>query len=225
MSVSVEGGATGAGKLLNNLHGLKNLAYLEMEIISPMPPASPDYAALTASSKLESLRLWDWRLPESVWQHVFTPQQHLPCLEVLYTRDLWTEGSDPQITPRWTLLDLSNVVGCCPALEELDISLQAGSHSVSVLGQLSALTCLGAWYTAENADAMAGSIQAMVALTNLESLQLTVDGGSVELTTLLPLTGLRQLRSISCCCQPIADDDSEVLRVAVHNKVSCCNRL
>lgn len=55
--VSLHDGARGAGKLLGFMQNITTLDTLDLDVISPMPPATPDYAALTPSSKLEDLRL------------------------------------------------------------------------------------------------------------------------------------------------------------------------
>lgn len=113
------------------------------------------------------------------------------------------------------------MVSCCPALEEPSLTLHPGNQ-VSALGKLGALTRLMAHYTQGNdAQAMANSIQAMVALTNLAGLEVTVYGSGVGLQQLVPLTALRQLQWLSGGreadggCQPW----KEVARLS--SKASC----
>jgi hypothetical protein len=140
-----EGPAERPGSLLSCMSRLQHLTQLSLKCSGSLnwPPASRAYSALTASSHLVEVGLYDFRPPQGVWPHVFPAgrkQPHLTCLSLSHL------GGDEVDMALWGATDLSSLVSCCPNMGDLTgITLQYGSH-VSELQQLAALTKLHAHY-------------------------------------------------------------------------------
>jgi len=177
--------------LAGRLPQLLQVEFTELEYHWPIAAAA--YTSLTASSKLERLAIDIEGLPPGVWQFLFPAGGQWPALQCLTSAE-----SEPALPPPAAALgtdDLSRLVGCCPGLQHVAISLQPGAQ-LAPLAQLSALTCL----IAVNADA--GAFESFGALTGLLTLRaLLVNTPEVlvpqSLLRFTAMTGLTALRITS----------------------------
>lgn len=188
------GGMSSGGLLLHALAGLPRLQALElMHVAADWPSCPPcvDYTALTASSALTVLVLWDSHMPDAGRRHAFAPPRILPDLAKLDVRVCY----EP-----WHAANVSLLPGCAPALEELSLTVWGGAP-VAALKPLTTVTCLSLHVYTSYTDYVL-SIKSIAEFTGLRSLLLQVwpcgwdsmhmcEGGVQS--TLLPLTALRQL--------------------------------
>lgn len=87
-------------------------------------------------------------LPAGIWPHVFQAQRQLPKLRHLAA--VWTSPFDTHVcqelcdqSPQDLALssaDIRCMLACCPALEELQVSLQADAD-LAPLSQLTGMGC------------------------------------------------------------------------------------
>jgi len=192
--VSDEGDASVGACLLGVLSKLQHLEYLRLSLLHiNWPPASPAYQALVASSnKLRVLRVELCRLPDGAFAHIFPSAPALVVLPRL--EELGVSCIPPYDVPR--------IVRCCPALQQLALSLIFGTWHLTALNQLSALSRLE--LSQANCPGIpdpgtAVSIHSVARLTKLQDLALTVHDmpwpveGSHAPQALLPLTALQGL--------------------------------
>jgi hypothetical protein len=156
----------------------------------PSVPAAA-YSALTASSRLQHLRISNCTLPAAVWQHIFPPGRQLPHL-----RELDMSADEHYSTPK-AAPDDARLVSCCPGLQS--INWQGRWCTVKVLGALGGgLSSLHKLYLGPELGSRATRIQSrarlgrLCQLTGLQLLEL--NGDAEEL--LLPLTQLTQLTDL-----------------------------
>jgi hypothetical protein len=144
------------------LHALANLQQLRrLELVGHCFPdsrfdptfrdgtgyaAAADYSALTASSKLEVLKLPAADMPPGAWGHAFESGagRNLPHLTELVVEPS-TEGQDPDKIKEPVLKD---IVRCCPNLRKLELVNDVmGRHEhLAPLLQLTALARFGVCY-------------------------------------------------------------------------------
>jgi hypothetical protein len=148
---SIAGGSAGVALLLSHLQDLQQLTYLGLKgsysNSADVAPAAA-YSVLTASSKLQELRIDSYGMPAGVWQYVFPADRQLPDLQELsfcsITHPAAPEGSLPTVPapdPQ------ASVIGSCfPSLQRLSIlAVQDNAEllaalSVTALTSLSELT-------------------------------------------------------------------------------------
>jgi hypothetical protein len=179
---------------LPELQQLTQLTYLELDfVLDPPVPSAAAYAALTASSKLQVLRLGYCKLPPRVWQHLLPPGKQLLQLQELRV------GLQPAYEGLHTLpeggADLDTLVGCCPNLRVLH-GLQLDGEPADVLPSLTSLTglqCLGVW--SRKVDSISdAAFEVLAQLTGLTSLSVlyptkATGAGLLHLTKLWQLQG------------------------------------
>jgi len=213
VTLQTSAAGTAAVALLDALASLKQLQDLAIRHVVgdsrtaigglDWPPPSPAYAALTASSQLQVLELYQLNLPEGACQHMFAAGQQLPKLERLVIEWLppdMRSGYDGMLCSE----DIACLVSCCPNLRSLDLNVQPDAH-LADLPQLSALTALEVTGTSEDA------IKNIAGCTGLLKLSLASDsdwGIAIQQQWLLPLTALRQLTGLACnsCDDPFGDN-------------------
>jgi len=170
--------------LLNKFHHLHTLCLSDLTI--EWPPPSPAYRALVASSKLRSLTL-DSYMPVGAFAHIFSPAHTLQLTKL----ELQVHGHFPEDAGTVRAL-----VNCCPLLQKLQMSVQAGPH-LTALTQLSALTHLMLGVASDNDADVTVSVQCLSGLSRLRHLALAFGACRVMGKALLPLTGLRRLSELS----------------------------
>lgn len=205
--------AEGVAQLLPQLGHLQQLTHLQYSrgmIMEGHPPALlAAFSALTASSKLQHLKVCRGSLPSGVWQHVFPAGRQLPHLtslgisNVAYTADAYAEI--PEIpAPEGTRL-----VSCCPGLQSLD--MQNLKYSTEVLAPLHKLTGLRTLLLATQQEGGQG-LETVGQLTGLRELRLdaprSADGLLLHLKRLHHLTNVDftgQLRGEPCVFWHVAN--------------------
>lgn len=109
------------------------------------------YSALTASSQLQELYVWEPYLPQSsyknVWHHVFKPARALPALRQLRLAEAnyaWTHFNSNCSSPLDTLA-VNMLVYRCPGLQRLSLAVQPDVllHALLELTQLRCLHIFG----------------------------------------------------------------------------------
>lgn len=169
---------------LRMLQTLTHVSLRDMEQqATDVPPAA--YAALTSSSKLQSLYLTDVYVPAGAWQHMFPAQPQLTCLRSI---TLQMHGHVLAMS------DLERIVACCPNLDRLILMflpLQPPHEpNMQCLGKLRQLCFL-------QVNRMQDEVATVLPqLTNLRTLNIYMPG-VISITTLLQLSSLTQLTSLS----------------------------
>jgi hypothetical protein len=190
----LRGPAEGPGSLL---HGIASLDHLTRLVVnSPhglnWPPPGPAYSALTASSNLQALYMYNTRPPAGVWPYVFPAARILPHLTVLRCFDFAHVG-EPDPPSAWGAGDLQHLISCCPNLYVISgIDLQHGQH-VCELQELTALTCLDAYYDSSSLADREETFKGLAALTQLERLGIAFGDEQLPVAPFLPLTSLTTL--------------------------------
>jgi hypothetical protein len=186
-SCQIRGGAAGVAQLLAHMQPLQQLTHLSMghslrAVEGGNPPASA-YAALTASSKLQHLRISSCTLPAGMWRHLFPAGRQLPNLQFLDISGVRQPTGELAQAPEG-----SRLVSGCPGLQSLHIR-HLRSPELAIVQGLSALQTLAFnGYTAEG-------WQAVCRLTGLRGLSV-VGFGNYQEGALLQLTQLRQLTAL-----------------------------
>ena len=186
----VSGDAAGAAQWLSELQPLQQLTCLEFSMCSTaFPPAAAD-SALTASTKLQHMKL-GCCLPAGMWQHMFPAGRQLPHLHVLSIEGTRRSQAGFAAAPTGTQL-----VGCCPGLQALTMwGLPCSTELMGALRGLSSLTSLSLsppWRPAILSEALPMLQQ----LTRLRRLRMALNNTAEEL--LLQLPQLRQLTHFFC---------------------------
>lgn len=137
----------GAPALLSSLAHLQDLQDLQLcQLYCEWPPASPAYAALTASSRLQSLQLLHCDLPAGVWQHVFWAGQQLPALWNLGVdwKPYDEQGHIQHPAAAMCSADIEHMVNASPNLQDLMVQVDERA-ALRTLRQLPAGTdkCVG----------------------------------------------------------------------------------
>lgn len=180
---------SGVAQLLVELQQLTQLRYLNLSgsccwrrySLEPSPPPAA-FAALTASSRLQHLVYSSNMLPAAAWQHVFPAAgRTLPQLRSVDISHLTDHGpGERPLVP-----DTSNLVSCCPGLEDFSSSMPCSTAVLAPLQRMSSLTVLTVG--AGRRDGLEG-VQALCQLTRLRSLSLSVSSNAalhmLELTQL-----------------------------------------
>lgn len=215
----------GTAALLNELNQMQHLMLLSLsagfsEYPLPPAPSAAAYAALTASSTLQELRVKEWLLPAGAWQAVFAAGRELPVTSLRVDQsgiererreqkrvqqqrqqqaaEQGQHGDDDEAPedPPHHLMDsaaMSSMVSCCPALQTLSLqkaTQQPNTTTLAPLLQLSALTGL-------SVDAIddATVTDVLAHMTRLRSLDIDSDSTMTPASTPL-LIQLRQLTSL-----------------------------
>jgi len=150
-----------------------------------VPTAAAAYAAITASSRLQSLDLFSTAIPDEAWQHIFPLQGRqllqLSSLDLRLNVYICQQGMDSS--------GLQGLVNTCPSLQQLQLNhaVQTGA-SLTALQQLPALTQLSISHFDD--ELSAGLLQR---LTRLQILYIQPPNTLTD-AGLLQLTALRQLR-------------------------------
>jgi len=209
--------------LVGRLQQLRVLRFIEVRnwpvAASAAATAAAAYASLTASNKLQVLKLNVDHFPPGVWQFMFSSDRQLPALEVLsVTRSEQWDVHGPQPAAALGTADLCCLASCCPGLQELHICLQPGAQLGS-LAQLSALNMLGA----EAVDAATlASLTALSGLRNLEWLCI-IPGGPIVPTDLLCLTALTALTQLAVDTDAAPDlEDAADVHMSLYAWQVCC---
>jgi hypothetical protein len=183
-----ESGPLGVSQLLQLLAQLTALRDLSLSSIEGDWPQQQlaQYSALTASSNLQELRMYDCDIPGAAWLHVLPAGRKLPQLR-LFSR--WEYGR-----AACGAADIARLISCCPAVEDLNFT-PAADASLAPLQSLSALTRL---VIHEVSPAVIRSD--LTALSQLRSLLCFLpaaapagEATSSELQHLVPLTALTGL--------------------------------
>jgi hypothetical protein len=186
-------------EFLQELGSLTQLTHLQLVYsLVPCALSAADYTALTASSKLHTLRLEECCLPPGIWQHMSSAGRRLPHLETLSISGYSYEYD----THRYALdaADIAALVGCCPNLRRLALpELYKGGESAEALRPLRSLTSLQKLTVQHPTESITdAALQVLAELTGLTALSL--GGGEpwgsstmVTATGLLHLTSLRQI--------------------------------
>jgi hypothetical protein len=196
LEVGVDGPADGPGSLLSCMPRLQHLTWLLLQAGNSLawPPPGPAYSAITASSNLVTLELYDCNCPDGAWSYVFPAAHklpHLTCLKLLIVED--DDHPVDMPSPASCAVDVSSLVSCCPSLREIwGLSLQHGLH-VSVLHQLTSLQRLDAYFDHAESSTVEESLKALSAVTQAWLLSVTVDIEDLPKSALLPLTKLTNL--------------------------------
>jgi hypothetical protein len=201
----------GPGSFLSCIGRLQRITSLVMvagEGFGPdWPPPGPAYSALTASSDLACLQLYN--PPDDIWQVVFPATRNLPHLtSFTFAHDATKVEDVDYFSPPllWHARDLSSLVSCCPNLCRIDGIWIEHGQDVAVLGKLLALTGLSVSYDIGELESIDESIQCLSGLPSLLSLRLMIFEDSehfgLPLATFLPLTKLNELTSLECRCTP-----------------------
>jgi hypothetical protein len=224
----IEGPAEGPDSWLCNMAHLQHLTKLLLLPNGSLewPPVGPAYSALTASSHLVHLEMYDAGLPDGAWSYMFPAAHKLPHLTSLRMQRgaAWLESGVP---PRWTAAETSSLVSCCPSLCEVTrLRLQLGPH-VSELHKLTALTRLHVMYEGlDGPGSFEESMRGLAAVTQLLELDLLHVSETLSVAALLPLTSLTALNKLKLSWRPPTEEvddeyetDSELLEYN-NNQVS-----
>jgi len=176
---------------LNKFHHLHILCLSDLTI--EWPPPSPVYRALVASSNLRSLTLGG-HLPAGALAHIFVPAHTLQLTNLelqVYRAPCFLDA-----------LAVRALVNCCPLLQQLEMSVQAGPH-LTALTQLPALTQLRLDVASDTDADVEVSLHCLSGLSRLQQLTFSCPASRaprcVTGSALLPLTGLRQLTKLHLC--------------------------
>jgi len=161
----------------------------------PRTGSAPSYSALSASSRLQRLKLPWFPLPPSAWQHAFAAGRKL-----LQLQDLTIAGISSEVTS--PVDDMAGLVSCCPNLQRLN--LDASVYHWGLRGRqlepLKALTHLTELTVTYNVPHLRSAAIGLAQLTGLQSLTIHTVGCpqsrmavSKTEAALLQLTQLRQL--------------------------------
>jgi len=172
------------GSLLAVLGRLTQLQHLQFGHMSSHWPQSPSaYTALTASSQLQQLYLYNCALCADIWRYVFRYDQKLPQLHTFGVSQPANRGLPS--ASGLTAADLRALVWCCPALRDLELDLQLDIP----LEELTLLTGLTRLQVEPVTEQSFGSLAALTSLRELRlSSYVKISGG-----TWLMLTCLQQL--------------------------------
>jgi len=155
--------------------------------------AAAAYSSLTASSKLQKLRVTVVDLPPGIWRHVFPQDRKLPALqEFVVDFNDW----DVSLPPPSAVLgtdDISCLVSCCPGLRDVEIDAQPGL-GLAGFAKAAALTSLKVGFMQEVDFEPTGS--ALSKLVSLEQLSIWLVG-PITPSDLLCLTALTTLTRLS----------------------------
>lgn len=136
---------TDAAALLAVLQKMQQLQHLCLHKLEcAWPPVSAAYGALTASSKLTCLEVYNCNCPQGIWQYAFPEGRQLPALhgvEIWWDNYLGTETTPVTPTAPFSTGDLQHLVSSCPNLEKL-LMIVRPDVSLAALSQLSALSDL-----------------------------------------------------------------------------------
>jgi hypothetical protein len=204
--------------LLQELERLQQLTRLSLSEVldsDTAPAPVPAYSALTASSRLQCLALYDCTLPPGAWQHVFSAQR--PELQELMVADCG----------RFSALDVESMVSAGPGLRRLErrdwrgSTLYAQPQQMSQLVPaavvpLSRLSQLSGLHLSGVDDAVAGAVLAQ--LSGLCSLSMWSNSSRLSVAGLLALTTLHQLTSLW------SHHGQERPPLSLRNKVCACVR-
>jgi len=201
-----------AVQLLDTIAAMQQLEELQLwnvRCIWP-PPSSATYSSLTASSNLTHLQLEDCRLP------VGASQRMLPPAGTLHTFAMFDSDNGSAVLP-WQSEDIDRLVMHCPDLGRVGLGLES-SDDLALLTRLSALTSLEARFAGVPIDEglfEAGEpgyfiIDTAKKFQGLKQLQLSI-AAPVDMSTVLPLTALRQLThlEVQAWTDSIVDDADE----------------
>lgn len=193
----MEGPVEGPGSILSGLARLQHLTALTLQPPHRLvwPPPGPSYSALTASTKLRTLHLYETNFPAGVWLHVFPAGRMLPHMTRLTISDN-DHMADIEVPSAWGAVDMSRLVSCCPNLCKVDsIVLQPDLH-VSMLQKLAGLTHLAAYQSSSSSQAMAEALKGLAVITQLRKLEvfLILEQPTEAMLPLTTLTGLTYLR-------------------------------
>jgi hypothetical protein len=207
VDISIAGGSEGTSQLLFYMQELKRLTYLSLSGLrgeGPDPPAAA-YSALTASSKLQQLRVVWRQVPVDVWQHVFPSiGRPLPDLRVLVIKILYNNWESHDYAPA---PGASSLVSCCPRLQSLQLSgMIASAELMAPLAGLSSLSDLDlsgvSFPQSEIFGPAPQALEVVCQLTGLQRLavhnyrfQNVEDGLLLQLTQLQQLTHLQYSKS------------------------------
>jgi hypothetical protein len=122
----LSGGAAVVAALLSQMQHLQQLTHLDLYYTlrsqhATTPAAA--YSALTASSKLQYLRLCECTLPAGVWQQMFPAGRQLPHLQSINLSEVMQPGGDYAPIPEGSCLG-----SCCPGLRYLDATWLTGTE-------------------------------------------------------------------------------------------------
>jgi hypothetical protein len=182
--------AGGTAYLLLPLQHMQQLTHLDLNVSHIVGPQATipavAYSALTASSRLQYLRITGSIFPEGVWQHVFPAGRQLPHLQELCVTYIGHPSGSPAQFPEG-----SRLVSCCPGLQSIGyMKLQ---YSAGQLAALRGLTGLHTLVLREVEGSTGGEVGEVGQLTGLRRLELctkhTIEG-SLQLTKLQHLTSL-----------------------------------
>lgn len=189
-------GASSGASLLSVLGQQLQLEQMQLSGVQcEWPTTAAAYTALTASSRRQKLDLRLDGVPAGIWQAVFQPQQQLPHLRDLVLGSWDAEDGNGLVqNPTVTALsstDVSRLVGCCPAVEYLNIQLQPNVQ-LAVLSQLTALRTL---YISTSTESSVKSLAGPPALVGLRELWVNISPACSP-KALLALTALTQLTDL-----------------------------
>jgi hypothetical protein len=200
-----------SAKLLSQLQQMQQLTHLELSTLRATRKSTtlagtwPAFSALTASSKLQLLKLDGCILPSGAWQHTvlerFPAGRQLPHLRTLSISNVkgseWAQAASP---------DGNLLVSCCPGLQFLYMSdLQHSAERLAPLQDLSQLYTLHiAVFGDRTSDGYtAEALGVLCQITELKELRLGCkrDAEFASHGLLLQLSQLKQLTSL-CALSP-----------------------
>lgn len=186
--------------LLSAVSRLQHLVVLDLQQLRDVvwPPASAEYAALTASPKLRKLLVVHAGLPHGVWVHVFAPER-VSGLKFVVVDERFPLGLEA----------VSHLVRCCPLVKDLCLFLCA--QAIAALSSLTGLKRLTLVTSGAAKDV--ASMHSIAMLTNLSSLVChmyitdagAADAAALKSTCLLPLTALKRLSHCTVTTAPHFD--------------------
>jgi hypothetical protein len=185
-------GESPAAALLQALGQLQELTWLRLSgVLDSLTAPAPAYSALTGSSRLQHLALFDSQLPPGAWQHVFARPR--PALQELAVHN------HAMRSPR----DVESIVTACPGLQRLTLEFGsstalAEAQSQQMLAPLARLSQLS-MFEVKNVDdaAVAAASAALAQLSGLRSLSLFDFHADLTTAGLLVLTALQSLTFLS----------------------------
>lgn len=173
--------STPTATLLQAVLNMQQLRRLELrgpfsnDNLACFAPAA-DYAALTASSKLEVLKLPNVALPKGVWGHVFKKGRQLPNLVQLVVGSMrhsiqMKDAEFAALAPgRVHGEDIERIASCCPHLQRLEI---VERHvQVQQLAPLLQLTALTELVVSDNLPKSHGKLQLAIQVGAAHTLEL-----------------------------------------------------
>ena len=186
----VEGAAEGAASFLSLLSRLQHLTELELHAALPHAVTSPcsAYSALTASSKLQSLRLSALCMPAAAWQWVF-PVGGLRGQQLAHLTHVRLSYCEPPLSADG-LKGLARCAGVRSLALHAPLQHLHAVDASTALQQLSSLTELSISHVGDE-----WTSHVLAALTGLSALMI-VQPSSVTDVGVLQLTALQQLSSL-----------------------------